>query len=70
MAGFGIPVYLGIKLYKGHQNNKLESHFFQKRYGILYLEYKPKYYFWEIILLVNVNYIINNMIIRKEKRNF
>lgn len=52
--GFVFPLVLALFLIKGHKNKRLKRVAFERKLGILYLEYKEKNYYWELIIILMV----------------
>lgn len=57
ILGLVIPFNLGYNLWKNKKKKELYTYMYQRKFGILYLEYKESSFFWEIYILIEVKNI-------------
>ncbi|KRX10670.1 Pectin lyase fold/virulence factor [Pseudocohnilembus persalinus] len=50
-TGFIVPLILFFKLNQGLKNNSFERLSFQRKFGILFMEYDRKHYYWELLII-------------------
>lgn len=55
LLGLGLPVTLSVILYRAIKYKYYNGIGYQRKMGILYLEYKKTNIYWEIIIMVLVN---------------
>lgn len=51
LLGLIFPLILSFFLIKGYRQKNLKKISFERKLGILYLEYKEKHFYWELIII-------------------
>lgn len=54
VLGFAVPLWIGFTMFRNYRNKQLETTKCLKKYGILYMAYTKKNYYWECITIFEV----------------